>query len=218
MSPLHHCCTNTGLQSLYDRTNSNCFQLHLRLCYWTALRTEKKCKHSCGFSIKQDMNAVEIDATLLTARIHCGSALQMCLPAAVVRQQSTHGIQLVFLQLHFIQESFWMSGAKQRNSIWKAWATQDAERTKIKWHEEEMSSKGLEEVHCEGLSLIEICVTFLCARSRGEKWGEETEGGRQRMGEPARGKEEDAKMECEWSEIPWMSPAFPTRLIKLWLC
>lgn len=49
-----------------------------------------------------------------------------------------------------------------------------------------MSSKRLEDVHCEGLSLVEICVTFLCARSRGEKWGEETEGGRWRMGEPVR--------------------------------
>ncbi len=33
MSPLHHCCTNTGLQSLYDRTKSQCFQLLLRMCY-----------------------------------------------------------------------------------------------------------------------------------------------------------------------------------------
>lgn len=30
MSPLHCCSTNTGLQPLYDSTNSQCFQLHVR--------------------------------------------------------------------------------------------------------------------------------------------------------------------------------------------
>lgn len=39
----HHCCTITGLQSFSDRTSSQCFQLHLRMCYWTAFRKENKC-------------------------------------------------------------------------------------------------------------------------------------------------------------------------------
>lgn len=38
--------------------------------------------------------------------------------------------------------------------------------------EEETSGKELEGLLCEGLTLIEICVTFLCAQSRREKWGE----------------------------------------------
>lgn len=69
------------------------------------------------------------------------------------------------------------------------------QRERKKRPEEEMSGKELEGVRCEGLSLIEICVTFLCARSRREERGEETEGGRQRKGEPAIKKEEDAKFE-----------------------
>lgn len=60
------------------------------------------------------------------------------------------------------------------------------------------AGKSWKERACEGPSLIEICVTFLCARSRGEKWGEETG----RIREPAI-KEEDAKFqEREWSEMP----------------
>lgn len=48
----------------------------------------------------------------------------------------------------------------------------------------ETSGRELEGVRREGLSLVEICVTFSCARSRGEEAGEQTEGGRQRTGEP----------------------------------
>ncbi len=36
--------------------------------------------------------------------------------------------------------------------------------------EEKMSVNELEGLRCEGLTLIEICVTFLCAQSRREKW------------------------------------------------
>ena len=56
MPPLHHCSSNTGLQSLYDRTDFPVFSItceNAAWCYWTAFRKEKKnVKHSCGFSIK----------------------------------------------------------------------------------------------------------------------------------------------------------------------
>jgi len=48
----------------------------------------------------------------------------------------------------------------------------DAEQSRHKVQrerpEEEMSKKVL-----EGITVIEMCVTFLCAQSRTEKWGEE---------------------------------------------
>lgn len=58
----------------------------------------------------------------------------------------------------------------------------------------------------EGLTLIEICVTFLCAQSRREKRG--------------RGERERKKRDCKIERASGVKflqtiPAFPTRLIKL---
>lgn len=63
--------------------------------------------------------------------------------------------------------------------------------------EEEMSGKELEGLRWEGLTLIEICVTFLCAQSNRERNGGEERGKRRAHGG------EEAKSR-EWARVKFL--------------
>lgn len=176
---------------------------------------------------------------LLAAYTACGapSALQMCWPAAVVLKHTFRGRQLFFLHLHFIQEFFgffWLSRAKWwlygKSSDNDAVAATVAHLlTSSQWiqkqtkaQDAEKETRGREGARKRWKDCVvkDWPLLRFVSRSSALKVEERRERRRyERKRACERGGEKESEIErASRVKFPWTIPAFPTRLIKLWLC